>query len=64
MLSIYWIATAVVHIAFSIAIFLDAKRRNTFFVRDYIWALATLLGGELVVIIYWIIHHSNLRSQD
>jgi hypothetical protein len=63
-LSVYWIATAIVHIAFAIAVFSDAKPRNTFLVKGYIWALATLLGGEFVVVIYWIIHHSNLRSQD
>jgi hypothetical protein len=64
-LSVYWIATAIVHIAFAISVLADAKQiRNTFLVKGYIWALATLLGGEFVVVIYWVIHHSNLRSQD
>ena len=64
-----WILTAVVHIGFALAILADAEqlwrhlRRKTFFVGGGLWALATLLGGVVVVGIYWLIHHSSLRPQ-
>jgi uncharacterized membrane protein len=59
-----WIAVATVHIAFTVAIYSDASRRNTFLVRGWVWTLATLLGGLFVVGIYWVIHHSSIRSPD
>lgn len=61
---ITWIALAIVHIAFTVAVYSDSNRRNTFLVRGYMWALATLLGGLFVVGLYWVIHHSSIRSQD
>ncbi|HEY3897420.1 MAG TPA: hypothetical protein VGM54_02340 [Chthoniobacter sp.] len=65
----FWILTAVVNIAFAIAVQADAQmlwnrlRRKPFFVGGGIWALATLLGGVFVAAIYWIIHHSTLRPR-
>lgn len=65
-----WILTALVHIAFAVAVLNDAQmlwdhlRRKTFFVGGPLWALATLLGGVFVAAIYWLIHHSTLRPQQ
>jgi hypothetical protein len=61
---IEWIAIAIVHIAFAVAVLSDANRGNTFLVGGRVWALATLLGGLFVVGIYWVIHHSSIRSQN
>ena len=58
------IALAIVHIAFAIAVFSDANRSRTFLVKGWVWTLATLLGGLFVVGIYWVIHHSSIRSQN
>lgn len=30
------------------------------FVPGYAWILATLIGGLLVVVAYWLMHHSSL----
>jgi hypothetical protein len=60
------VLTAVVHVAFAIAVLIDAGnlerlfRRRTFFVGGLLWALATLLGGVIVAAIYWLMHHSTL----
>jgi hypothetical protein len=58
---------AIVHIVFAIAVTHDAKRfhlkgLSTFLVGPGMWGFATLMGGVWVALIYWIIHHSNLRS--
>ena len=64
-----WVLTAIVHLGFALAIYNDAEqlwrhfRRRTFFVGGGLWALATLLGGVLVVGVYWFVHHSTLRPQ-
>lgn len=59
-----WIANAVVHITFALAVFSDSHRRTTFLVQGWVWTLAILLGGVFVVGIYWLIHHSNFRSSS
>jgi len=65
-----WIFTAIVHVGFAIAILRDAEflwkhlRRRTFFVGGGFWAFATLVGGIIVVALYWAIHHSTLRLQS
>jgi hypothetical protein len=61
---IEWIAIAIVHIAFAVAVLSDANKGDTFLVKGGVWALATLLGGLFVVSIYWVIHHSSIRSQN
>lgn len=59
--------TAIIHIAFSAAIYHDASQQvqyeptGSFFVRPYIWTLAVLTGGVLIAALYWLMHHSNLR---
>jgi uncharacterized membrane protein YciS (DUF1049 family) len=61
---IEWIVIAIINIAFAVAVLADTKRSQTFLVKGWVWALATLLGGLFVVGIYWVIHHSSIRSQD
>jgi hypothetical protein len=64
---VYWLAIGIVHIFFALAVLRDAQRherllhRGTFLVSAGLWALATLVGGVIVVAIYWLIHHSTLR---
>ena len=63
----YWLAVAIVHVFFAIAVFRDAQRqqspvgRGTILVVPGLWSLATLVGGVVVAGIYWLIHHSTLR---
>ena len=60
------VITAVVHIAFAIALFRDATNlpadRKPIFVGRIIWFLATLVGGVFVAAIYWVMHHSRLNQ--
>ena len=62
------IVTAVIHIAFAMAVYRDAEERSRrgvapTFVNGAIWGLTTLLGGVFTAAIYWIIHHSTLRRE-
>ncbi|MBZ9613770.1 hypothetical protein [Rheinheimera maricola] len=59
------IAALLVHLAFSAAVFNDANRLQkergaVVFVNSWLWSLAVLVGGVLVALAYWVIHHSNL----
>ncbi len=68
-IGIAWLLTAIVHIAFAIAVWVDTgqmavrQHRSTFLVGGGLWALATLIGGIMVVAVYWLVHHSTLRPQ-
>ena len=59
---------ALIHILFSVAVFLDARRQDQYiptgsiFVKPMIWSLATLIGGIFIAAIYWLMHHSTLRK--
>jgi len=55
-----WIFSIIIHIAFCIGVYRDAKNMKTIFVGPGIWALATLLGGVFTAVAYWIVHHSSL----
>ncbi|HSI14498.1 MAG TPA: hypothetical protein VK961_20780 [Chthoniobacter sp.] len=61
-----WIITAIVHVGFAAAVLADAGmmphklRREPILVGGVIWALATLLGGVFVAVVYWLVHHSTL----
>lgn len=61
-----FVITAVVHIAFAIAVFWDATHlpalRKPIFVGPIIWFLGTLIGGVFVAGSYWIMHHSRLNQ--
>ncbi|TLD70843.1 hypothetical protein FEM03_11085 [Phragmitibacter flavus] len=60
-------ATVVVHVAFALAVWIDAKEvmlrtgARTFLVGAGLWGLGILVTGVLGAGIYWLIHHSTLR---
>lgn len=68
-IGVVWLVTGIVHIAFAFAVWVDSgqmtvrQNRSTFLVGGGLWALATLIGGIMVVAVYWLVHHSTLRPQ-
>ena len=62
---LFSLVTVIVHIAFAFAVLFDAGNRRQQarlqFVGPGIWFLATLLGGIVVVAVYWLMHHSTLN---
>jgi hypothetical protein len=61
-----WVILLAVHILFAIGVARDATAqkdagRGTFFVEPAVWGLATLMGGLLTAVVYWVFHHSTLR---
>lgn len=68
-LALFGLCMFVVRIIFALAVLNDAvaiqeKGEKMVFVSGKIWALAVLLGGILLAVAYWIIHHSTLRSSS
>lgn len=59
---VLWAAGILIHIVFALAVLAHAKGRDTVFVGPLMWALATLLGGPLVALAYWLIHMSSLSA--
>ncbi len=62
----FLLGSIIVHLALTMAVWQDASRFDhdghpTFFVGPFLWALMTLMGGLLVVTVYWLMHHSTLR---
>lgn len=57
-----WALGLLVHIAFALAVHANAHGRETTFVGPGMWALATLLGGPLVALAYWLINVSSLAA--
>ncbi|MCU0493504.1 MAG: hypothetical protein MUD01_18105 [Chloroflexaceae bacterium] len=58
--------TVIVHVLFAIAVASDAswlqqEGKRLIFVPSVLWILATLLGGPLVAVGYWLLHRSTLR---
>jgi hypothetical protein len=53
--------TAIVQIAFAIAVHRDATSLGDrlIFVSPFVWAMGTLTGGVLAVLAYWILHYSS-----
>jgi hypothetical protein len=50
-----------IHVAFALGVRAHSVGRETLFVGSGFWSLATLLGGPLVALAYWIINASSLR---
>lgn len=64
---IFLILVVIIRIAFAAAVKQDGdiicmKGSGTFLVPPVIWSLATLLGGVMVAVGYWVVHHSTLRA--
>jgi len=62
---IFVVPTFIVHSIFAFAVDSDARRLtraggSLVFTGPFVWAAATLLGGPLVALAYWIIHRSAL----
>ncbi len=58
----YYLLMTLVHVAFAAGVARDAGnvmryRGGTILVGPYVWAFATLVGGVLVGVAYWVIHH-------
>jgi hypothetical protein len=56
------IVVVAVHVFLAIGVYRDAmkltlKGSNTFAAPPLIWSAATLIGGVLPVLVYWLIHH-------
>lgn len=58
------VALAIVHIGFAIGIWQHAQGRKTAFGPPWLWVLATLFGGPMTALFYWLMHCSSLRSAD
>ncbi|SNY53181.1 hypothetical protein SAMN06297280_2326 [Arsukibacterium tuosuense] len=61
------IGALLVHLAFSAAVFNDAKKMQTehgslAFVNCWLWSLAVLVGGVFVALAYWVMHHSTIAK--
>ncbi len=63
------LATVILHIIFAAGVARDVgeRHRNYLpiqFIPGFAWTLATLLGGILVLVAYWLIHHSSLAKHS
>jgi len=61
------VAVLLIDVLFAIGITRDGDRirergGETRFVGPTVWGLAVLVGSFLVVALYWLVHHSNLRA--
>ncbi len=55
-----------VRVVFAFAVYSDSLRlrrtvRPTILVNPAMWLFATLIGGVLVAVAYWVLHHSTLN---
>jgi len=62
------VVTFLIHTAFAFAVDRDARNvkrsgSSLVLVGPFVWALATFVGGPLVAVAYWVVHHSSLRSE-
>ncbi|MFN3234918.1 MAG: hypothetical protein ACE365_05860 [Gammaproteobacteria bacterium] len=60
------IITAIIHVIFAGAVARDAgqlakRGLRTHLVSSVTWAFATLIGGPLVAVGYWFMHHLKFR---
>ncbi|HMT08681.1 MAG TPA: hypothetical protein PKA82_11810 [Pyrinomonadaceae bacterium] len=62
--------TVILHIVFAIAVYIDSQRlvhddkQEVALVPGTIWAIATLIGGVLVAIGYWIVNRSKIANRS
>ena len=59
------ILNAILHVIFASGVAKNVGNLHrlgipTQFIPGYAWVLATLIGGILVLAIYWLMHHSSL----
>lgn len=57
-----WALQIIINVAFALAVWTRARRQATIFVAPRVWALATLLGGPLTALAYWLINESSLAG--
>ena len=60
-------ALLIVNLLFALGVQRDGDRmreqgREPMFVGPAVWFLGVLIGSFLVVALYWLVHHSNLRA--
>ena len=65
---VYWALALLLHIALAIAVHQDGARRAeqgppVLLAPPSIWTLATLLGGLLPAVAYWVVNASTLRPE-
>ncbi len=58
---LFWV---LIHIIFAIAVFSDAKKRETFLVGPFLWGLVTLFGGVLFAGVYWVVNRLSIRENS
>ena len=67
--ALFWVAAAVVHVAFAVAVYrhaspLRASRGRLVFVGPELWTLAALVSGPVAVVTYWLLHCSRLAGAE
>lgn len=64
-LAVCWTALVVlVHLAFAWAVYSHAQGKRTIFVHPLLWTAATVMGGPLVALAYWLMHASSLAPHS
>lgn len=63
---LFFLLLFALNVLFAQGILNDAVAQRTtgkrvFFVAPEVWGLATVMGGLVVVALYWVLHHSTLR---
>lgn len=67
--ALLWVAAAVVHVAFAVAVFRHASARRAdggrhVFVGPELWTLAALVSGPVAAVSYWLLHCSRLAGAE
>lgn len=60
------IFTAIVHIAFAVAVLIESKKLpgwKTWGPPPAIWMIATLIGGVFVAAAFWLVHFSKFSGR-
>lgn len=63
------VITALLNIMFALAVYIDAQKLvheddlKTVFVPGPVWAIATLFGGVLIAVGYWLVHRSSIAEK-